>query len=363
MLSLLLSLSFKRVTCLLYSYLRDKTAQGEVESMIEANASLNEILLKTESQQGSKLVASSSKDVQDVESESPNARGVAKSRAGGNSVNVTAKAKLSGKTKTMTTAAAARKRVNQKVVDRRRRRGQRLYSGSSDSEGEEGEGRIGDSSLSDSSLSMPSDGESSEDIQVLESLSDSSGSEDERLQPPPQQRNSSSLSVTSQDNCQSSRQGTSNTPTDSTGSNPVMDSGKPRASGRRQIVLAASFNLVPSSSSDPSLADDGNHKTNRVSTDTHSHAQAQAEAMGDTGGAGDADDSGDRLLKEVYSDAVECSCVHMACSILAEDSYLTLIKVFADWLHSYSIVLAATSKQVSMEIRFKTHVYSDNLFF
>ncbi len=318
--------------------------------MIEANASLNEILLKIESQQI--LIPSSSKDVREIESESPNAKNVTRAKAGGSSVNVTTKVELDGKpttTKSMTTTAAARKRVNQ-VIDRRRRRGQRLSNGSSDSEGEEGVGRIGDSS-SNSSLSMPSDGESGEDIQVLESLSDSSGSDDERLQPPPQQRNSHQISSRATTN-QASKQETMTMATDSTSSNPAAENGKPRASGRRQIVLAASFNLAPPSSSDPSLASDGNHNpASRASTDSPSQAQAKPEVVGDAGDGGDVGDSGDRLLKEVYSDAVKCSCVHTACSILAEDSYLTLIKIFADWLHTYSIVLAATSKQVSMHVK------------
>ena len=306
--------------------------------MLEANATLNEILLRTESQQSSKLLTSSSKD---VDCDSTNAEDVTRLRV--SRVDMATKQKRNRKAVSVTaTAAVARKRTNQKMVDRRRRRGQRLSSGSSDSEGEEEERGMGDSS-SESSLSMPSDGESGEDIQVLESLSDSSASEDER---PPQQRNSNQI------NSQASRQETASATTDSTSSNPATDSGKPRASGRRPIVLAASFNLAPSSSTvvanpSPPASDDTNAATS-VSNDV---SLAQAKTTGDSrdaGDTGDTDDAGDRLLKEVYCDAVECSCMHMACSILAEDSYLTPIKVFADWLHTYSIILAATSKQVDI---------------
>ena len=314
-----------------------------MERMLEANATLNEILLRTESQRSTKLLTSSSKDVQKVEREPPNAGDVARPKASG--VDTATKQKRNRKAVSMTvTAAAARKRMNQKVVDRRRRRGQRLSSGSSDSEGEEEARGVGDSS-SESSLSMPSDGESGEDIQVLESLSDSSASEDER---PPQQRNSSQIGSQALTN-QASRQDTTSTTTDSTSSNPATDSGKPRASGRRQIVLAASFNLAPSSSTgvanpSPPASDD----TNAATSASNDASLAQAKATNDSRDAGDTDDAGDRLLKEVYCDAVECSCVHTACSILAEDSYLTPIKVFTDWLHTYSIVLAATSKQVNV---------------
>ena len=362
--SLLLSLSFKRVTCQLYSYLRDRASQDEVESMLEANASLYEILLRAESQQKSKLMTSSSKDIQEAVDESPKVDGEASLRAGGRGVDTVTKQRHNRKTVTMaTTAAVPRKRTNQKVVDRRRRRGRRLSSGSSDSEGE-GRVQSGESS-SESSLSMPSDGESGEDIQVLESLSDSSVSEDERPWPrSPLQRSSnqgSSQAVTDQvDSSPDPTPGSSQlvsvtngqgiataTTTDSA---PAVDSGKPRASprGKRQIVLAASFNLAPSSSAlaDPSHAP-ASDNTNAAGIASNDACLAQAKSVGDSRETVDSSDTGDRLLKEVYRNAVECSCVHTACSILAEDSYLTPIKVFADWLHTYSIVLAATSKQVN----------------
>ena len=340
-------------------------SQDEVESMLEANSSLNEILLRTESQQTNKLLTSSSKSVQEVERELPKPEGgMSRARGGGAHGLDTATKQTrngNGKPVTMTTTTAtARKRTNQKVIDRRRRRGQRLSSGSSDSEGEEG--RSGNSS-SDSSLSMPSDGESGEDIQVLESLSDSSASEDERLRPPiqrsplPQQRDAnegSSRVVTDQvgsypgssqlvnvTNQASGQDSTVTTVMDDTSSTPVIDSGKTRPSGKRQIVLAASFNLAPSSSSVAHAP--ANDSTNAAS----SASNDASKSTGDSRDTGDTDDAGDKLLKEVYCDAVKCSCVHTACSILAEDSYLTPIKVFADWLHTYSIVLAATSKQVN----------------
>ena len=332
-------------------------SQDEVESMLQANASLNEILLRTESQQS---LTTSPKDVQKIERGSAKVEGVARSRVGGEGVDTTAKQKHNYRRpiSTTTTGAVARKRTNQKVVDRRRRRGRRLSSGSSEeSEGEEGErGRSRDSS-SDSSLSMPSDGESGEDIQVLESLSDSSASEDEQrtLRPPqPQQRNSiqgGSQAVTNQIASspgsshlvgvtnQASRQDTN-----STSFTPTIDSGKASQRGRRQIVLAASFNLAPSSSSaavDDAPASDVSNTAKITSSNEASLAQASI-----AGDSCDAGEDGDRLLKEVYCDAVESSCVHTACSILAEDAYLTNIKVFADWLQAYSIVLASASKQV-----------------
>ena len=326
--------------------------------MLQANASLNEILLRIESQQS---LTTSPKDIQKIEHGSAKVEGVARSRVGGGGVDTTAKQKHNYRrpiSTTTTAAAVARKRTNQKVVDRRRRRGRRLSSGSSEeSEGEEGErGRSRDSS-SDSSLSMPSDGESGEDIQVLESLSDSSASEDEQrtLRPPqPQQRNSiqgGSQAVTNQITSspgsshlvgvtnQASRQDTN-----STSSTPTIDSGKASQRGRRQIVLAASFNLAPPSSSaavdDAPASDIPNTAKITSSSDA---SLAQARTIGDSCDAGE---DGDRLLKEIYCDAIESSCVHTACSILAEDAYLTNIKVFADWLHAYSIVLASASKQV-----------------
>ena len=324
--------------------------------MLQANASLNQILLRTESQQS---LTTSPKSVQKIERGSAKVEGVARSRVGDGGVDTTAKQKDNYRrpiSMTTTTGAVGRKRTNQKVVDRRRRRGQRLSSRSSEeSEGEEGErGRSRDSS-SDSSLSMPSDGESGEDIQVLESLSDSSASEDDQpLCPPqPQQRNSiqdNSQAVTNQITSspgsfhlvgvtnQASRQDTN-----STSSTPAIDSGKASQRGRRQIVLAASFNLAPPSSS--AAVDDApaSDVPNTAKITSSNASLAQARTIGDSCDAGE---DGDRLLKEVFCDAVESSCVHTACSILAEDGYLTNIKVFTDWLQAYSIVLASASKQV-----------------
>ena len=308
--------------------------------MLEANATLNEILLRTESKESSKLLTSSSKDVQEVEHESPNAEDVVRPREREVDTAIKHKRNRGKAVSTTATAAVVTKRTNQKVVDRRRRRGQRLSSESSDSEGEEEERGVGDSS-SESSLSMPSDGESGEDIQVLESLSDSSASEDER---PPQQRNSNQISSQPLTN----QAGRKETTSETTSSNPATDSGKPRTSGRRQIVLAASFNLAPSSSTVADPSPPASDDTNAATSASNDASLAQAKTTDDSHDAGDTDDAGDRLLKEVYCDTVECSCVHTACSILAEDSYLTPIKVFTDWLHTYSIVLAATSKQVSM---------------
>lgn len=190
---------------------------------------------------------------------------------------------------------ARKKRSNLKVIDRRRQRGQRLPSSGSSSE--EDEELCGQRS-SDSSLSMLSDDHSEEDIQVLDSLTDSSASEDEHTIVPslPQTNMATNAKL-------------------STGSPP-----KPRPSGRRPIVLAASFNLAPSKDS---TSDDIMART------------AESSSM-----ASEAVDGGHHLLKEVYCETVYQSVIHTACSILAEDSYLIPIKVFTEWLHSYSIVIA-----------------------
>ena len=175
------------------------------------------------------------------------------------------------------------KRSSQKsksrVIDRRRRKGQRLESsGSSD----DSDGR-----LSDGSLSLPSDDGSEDCIQVLESLSESSDSDSDcglaASMPSPRQ--------------------------------PNITSDKPAARGRRQIVLAASFNLAPPTG-----------QSTRAGT-------AESSLL-----------SGQGLLNEVYSEAVYQTTVHTALCILSEDSYLSHIKLFTEWLHTYSIVIATCRK-------------------
>lgn len=189
-------------------------------------------------------------------------------------------------------SAAGKKKNSQKMVDRRRRRGQRLSSGSSS---EEEEGELSRRSLSDSSLSMPSESESEEDIQVLDSLSDSSLSDNEQK---------------------------------STASNPDPGSKTSEKSssksGRRQIVLAANFNLAPSKHSP---VDD-----RKTETADSASKSPLAEAEGDV------------MLKEAYGEVVYQSAVHLACSMLAEDSYIVSIRLFTQWLSSYSIVIATCTQ-------------------
>ena len=319
--------------------------------MIEANANLYEIILKVESQKinGKSLPTSAPKNIPSIENGILTSTAMDKVRGKGDNVAASSvegavDVSTGSKTKprgrepnttatTITKTVAARRRPNQKVVDRRRRRGQRLSSGSSCSE-EEGERERVDCGSSDSSLSMLSDRESEEDIQVLESLSESSTSEDELLPKNVISEQADKQTLTNQP-C---RLEAETTAAKNTSSNPsIVDSRKPRAPGRRHIVLAASFNLAPSSGNPPQRGSDDSTMVSRVSTDAPG---AEVATVGD----GDRD----QMLKKVYGEAVSWSCKHTACSILAEDSYLVPIRVFSDWLHTYSIVIASSSKQVGI---------------
>lgn len=216
---------------------------------------------------------------------------------------------------------STRKRSNQKVIDRRRRRGQRLPS--SGSSGEEEDEVCGRSSSD--SLSMLSDDHSDEDIQVLDSLSDSSPSEDEQkpLAPGPSLPGSTPSLPPSGPSLPGSTHSLS-PPSSAPAAKQSTDSPpKPHTSGRRQIVLAASFNLAPTK--DLSTSD--------LETTSAKSSTAPLEAV-------------DGLLKKVYSQTVYESIVHTACSILTEDSYLIPIRTFTEWLHSYSIVIA-TCREVT----------------
>ena len=290
-LSQLLSLSYKRVTCFLFCYLKDKLPKQDIESLLESEATLTDILQRVEAQDNDSTLLAKSEPVSTDTASGPN---VTKCHTD-----------TSNKTKEQSTSEihTRKKKSNLKVIDRRRRRDQRLPSSGSSSEEEE---ELCGRQSSDSSLSMLSDDHSEEDIQVLDSLTDSSASEEERtitsLLPQTDMATSAKLS---------------------TGSPP-----KPRPSGRRPIVLAASFNLAPAKDS---ASDDFKERT------------AESSSM-----ASEAVDGGDHLLKEVYCETVYQSVIHTACSILAEDSYLIPIKVFTEWLQSYSIVIATCGQVLCM---------------
>ena len=273
--SQLLSLSFKRVTSLLYCYLKDKHCSADsVEKMVESEASLTEVLMEVEESSHTAAVTSSVP----VERSEADHTGMSKE------LMDTTLTKSSP-----TRKKRAGKKIRSKVIDRRRRGGQRLESSDSSDEDEE--------ESSDSSLSLPSDGDS--DVQVMESLSDSSNSDGEHnaATSVPLPRQQDQINITSS---------------------------SVKSRGRRQIVLAASFNLAPSTSQ---------------STETSTTAESAVQPLGDIG-------DGDKLLNVVYSEAVYQSTVHTALGILSEDSYLSHIKLFTEWLHSYSIVIA-TCRMVS----------------
>ena len=256
--------------------------------MLEGGASLVEILLKLETLDSAALLPAPP-----ITAEAP-----PKTVSDSSKVDTEASDKTRGRsitamdTKLREKATTQRKRLNQKVIDRRRQRGQRLASSGSSEEEEE---------LSDSSLSLPSEEESDEDIQVLDSLSDNSGSDEEGRPAPTQRQEPSS------------------------GNSPLPSSSKVAVTGRRQIVLAASFNLAP---------------TKGPPADEKKENNAESSSITPVGVA-----DCDPLLKEVYSSSVYESTVHLVCSILAEDSYLVLVKVFTEWLHTYPIVIA-TCRQV-----------------
>lgn len=264
--------------------------------MLEAQANLTDILLRVEAQDtdtscelesADTHLPASGQNVTDSHKVDPDAS----TKTKGHSITA-AETRMSEK--------ARRKRSNQKVIDRRRRRGQRLPSSGSSSDEEED---LSGWQSSDSSLSMLSDDHSGEDIQVLDSLTDSSASDNEHtiVSSLPQTNMAASAKL-------------------NVGSPP-----KPRPSGRRPIVLAASFNLAPAKDS---------------ITDDFKGSTAESSSV-----ASEGVDGCDHLLKEVYREKVYQSVVHTACSILAEDSYLIPIKVITEWLHSYSIVIA-TCRQV-----------------
>lgn len=254
---------------------------------------------------------------------------------------------------------------------------------SSDDEEEEQED-VGNLSLSSSedNLSLLSDSVEADGLDLLESLSETSSSDDEedKLAAAPVTTNASlggsprpgSLSPYHHHPPRCTLSPRSTPLADAPGSSPESSSAKPKP--RRTVAIAANFSnpSPPTSQSSPApppLATTGAAKPSTKKSYAASRAEkrAQSTQVGSpplqhgpplskgsaTGPASLADSTatsaGDRtdgLLRAVMEETLFQSAVHAACCLAAGEDYLMVIKVFADWLLSYPVVIA-TSVHVS----------------
>ena len=248
-----------------------------------------------------------------------------------------------------------------KVVNRRRRR----RRDDSDSSSEEYESCSSDSdaksATSDESLSLLTETLGEDDLEMLDSLSDSSSSCEENTASPVKGQTTSP----NQSPPKSSLTASSKDPL-FTGS----PSSKQHKGGRRQIVLAASFNLAPSTQTEKKME---TSQMNTSQTETKSGQKvvsaiedlrissdktketgkppffeaAQPPASVATGPLSHVDTaavSGALSLQELMEKTNYQSLLHTVCCLVAEESSLMSLRVFMEWLQSYPIVVAACSQ-------------------
>lgn len=233
-------------------------------------------------------------------------------------------------------------------------------------------------SSSEDNLSLLSDSVEADGIDLLESLSETSSSDEdeEKLATTSVTTNPSLVGSSSPGSLSPYRQPSPRTlssrlnPLADTRGSPDSSLAKPKS--RRTIAIAANFSNPSPLPSHSTLASNPSTSAGAVKLSTKSYAAGRAEkrvqlthigspplqhgpslSKGPTVGsafladsATSAGDPTDGLLQAVMEETLFQSAVHAACCLAAEEDYLMVIKVFADWLLSYPVVIA-TSVHVS----------------
>lgn len=199
-----------------------------------------------------------------------------------------------------------------RVVDRRRTRkvgGEREKL--DEEEGEESDsdgdldGSIGGSS--NGSLSVLSEDLGEDDLELLDSLSDSSTSE-------PEEDDSDKKPETVE------APSSGDTPTD-----PATGVAPGKKTGRRQIILAANFTMPPAIA-----PHDSGGRVKGSAFPSPAQGQPSPKA--------------DRQLGELVKNTAIQTSVYTACSLVAEESGLMALRVFIYWLQSYPIIIATCTQ-------------------
>lgn len=202
------------------------------------------------------------------------------------------------------------KQKKRRVVDRRRtcRTGVEqgmLISEEEEESGSDGDldGSIGDSS--DGSLSVLSDDLEEEDnLELLDSLSDSS--EDEKVKEPVLNK-------------------TAEVAPDKGASATGLAPSPGKKTGRRQIILAANFNMPPASAP---------QKSGGTTSDKADRPPSPAPPSFKE----------DKQLKELLKSTAVQTSVYTACTLVAEESSLMALRVLVYWLQSYPIIIATCTQ-------------------
>ena len=311
--SQLLDCSHKRLIHLLSCVLKLKTeykefSDIEIETLIQNEDNMVELLLSRQSN----TMEETKRQSTGVNDRSSSVRG-----------EVEAPSLSPAKKRTgQDTKPSRGKRKPRKMVDRRRRRkGARDELSSDSEEVSSGEGKLSRSS-SDHSLSMLSDSLGEDDLEIMESLSESSSSSEDETQP---------TDVIESDGTHGSHLTVSST-------NVTTSPQRQKTGSKRQIVLAASFNLAPSNKNTSPSASPNLQASSRGGKPSSNLLQSSPK-----GGS----KNGDVLLEQLERETDVQTAVHSACCLIGEESYLMVVNVFAQWLQSYPIVIASCT-QVSV---------------
>ena len=241
------------------------------------------------------------------------------------------------------------KEKKRKVVDRRRRGG-----GGREMKGEEEEEEEGDSgSDSDGSISGSSDGSLSvlsedlgeDDLELLDSLSDSSSSEPEEEKEgegKKEGKEKEGIEVVG---------GTTSADVSATGLLPEPV----KKTGKRRIVLAANFTMPPSS---PGSKPKSDNVVDRGEVKSHTGLPTPLLPSPSVDWLPKSDS---QLVELMQSTDVQGS-VYTACCLVAEESSLMALRVFVYWLQSYPIIIA-TCTQVLWELGIHLEVLNAVMYF
>lgn len=223
------------------------------------------------------------------------------------------------------------KEKKRKVVDRRRRgRGGKEKA---EEEEEEDSGSDSDGSVSgssDGSLSVLSEDLGEDDLELLDSLSNSSSSEEEEERDgevkPSQVEEVKGIEVVG---------GTTSATTAGLLPEPVKKTGK------RRIVLAANFTMPPTS---PQQKPKPDSVIDREEVKGHIELPATLLPSPLADWLPPSSPKSDSQLEDLMRSTDVQGSVYTACSLVAEESSLMALRVFIYWLQSYPIIIATCTQ-------------------
>ena len=196
-------------------------------------------------------------------------------------------------------------------------------SGSDSEKGSASDGSTLSKSSSEGGLSVFSESLGEDDLEMLESLSESGSSSEEE--------NSAALTTLASSHPQRNTSLSFTPKRSSDGTKPSSHS--PQTS-EHQMGPSKKDRLAAKSSL-PSIKEGTPRSPGNSTSKLLAHISQQQKAN-----TTELHSKDDVLLQQVLDETRLQSAVHLVCSVAAEESYLMILKVFADWLQSYPVVIA-----------------------